>query len=408
LNIRSLFALRRWVGVALLLCVGLVSSACVSTPVDPTWAGISLVGDSQNILVTFEGNITLVNPTTGRLVELVGADGDVRVDDQGNPLLWNPASPDNHTSKFYTIPVFIDETWMLALSYTKKVFRINLEDGQIVNPSTAIELPGHVIADPVLNGDILYIGFAERNLSAYNVEQFSASPQTYEPLWTLETEHGIWAAPLLVEGVLYVPGMNHNLYALNAETGESIWTTDLQGAITSTPVYHEGNLYVGTLGRKVFEISAETGEILSEYTTQDWVWGSPVIVENTLYVGDMGGYVYALGIGDGALTEQWMQRPATMGIRATPIVFEDRVIVASRDTFIYWLNIADGSSVLDAEGNPMKRQVNGEILANMFVISPNDTLDIPTPLLIVSTMNRAELLVAFTLDTGQRQWVYGR
>jgi hypothetical protein len=29
-------------------------------------------------------------------------------------------------------------------------------------------------------------------------------------------------------------------------------------------------------------------------------------------------------------------------------------------------------------------------------------------LLIVSTMNRAELLVAFTLDTGQRQWVYGR
>jgi outer membrane protein assembly factor BamB len=407
LNIRSLFALRRWVGVALLLCVGLVASACTSTPTDPTWAGISLVGDSQNILVSFEGNITLVNPTNGRLVELEN-DGVVLVDDQGNARTWNIAAPDNGASKFYASPIPLDDGWMLVMSHTKKVFRINIEDGQIVNPGTALELPGHIIATPVLNGDVVYIGFSERNLSAYTVEQFNTTPQTGEPLWTLETDHGIWASPLLVDGVLYVPCMNHTLYALNAETGEQLWSADLQGAITSTPVYQDGRLYVGTLGRKVFEVSMEDGEILSEYTTLDWVWGTPALVDNTLYVGDMGGHVYALGIGDGGLTEQWSQPVATMGIRATPIVVDDRVIVASRDTYIYWLNASDGTAIIDSEGNPLKRQVNGEILANMVVINPNDTLDIPQPLLIVSTMNRGELLIAFTLDTGLRQWAYGR
>jgi outer membrane protein assembly factor BamB len=173
-------------------------------------------------------------------------------------------------------------------------------------------------------------------------------------------------------------------------------------------VYQDGRLYVGSLARKVFEISANDGSILSQYTTQDWVWGSPVISENTLYVADMVGYVYALNIGDGGLTQQWMQRVATMGIRATPVVADDTVIVASRDSFVYWVNADDGTPVIDSEGNPLKRQLAGEILADMLVIAPSEALDIPQPLLIVGTMNHTELLVAFTLDTGQRQWVYGR
>ncbi len=405
MNIRSSFALRRWVGVALLLCVALVASACTSTPIDPTWAGISLVGDGQNILIAFENQMTLINPTTGRPVELRDAEGQVRVDDQGNARVWNIPSPDGGT-KFYTSPLPLDEGSMLALAYTKKLYRVDLASGVLYNATTGVDLPGQVIAAPTINGDLMYVGFSERNLIAYDISDVQNNSIT--EVWRLETDHGIWASPLLVEGVLYVPCMNHTLYALNAETGELLWSADLQGAITSTPVFQNGRLYVGTLARKVFEISASDGQILSESATQDWVWGTPALVENTLYVADMAGYVYAFGIGDGGLTQQWSQQVATKGIRATPVVVGDALIVASRDTYVYWLNPADGSPLLDTEGSPIKRQVNGEVLADMLVINPSEGLDIPEPLLIVSTMNRAELLVAFALDTGQRQWVYGR
>jgi outer membrane protein assembly factor BamB len=120
----------------------------------------------------------------------------------------------------------------------------------------------------------------------------------------------------------------------------------------------------------------------------------------------MGGHVYALGIN--GLTQRWSVRPSNMGIRAAPIVEQGLVIVASRDANVYWLNAEDGSAITDAEGNPLRRQLAGEILADMTVVHPSETLDIPQPMLIVSTMNNAELLVAFTLSTGQRQWVYGQ
>jgi outer membrane protein assembly factor BamB len=361
------------------------------------------VGDGQDLLLTFANNMVLINPTTGRPVELRDANGQVRLDEQGNPRLWNVTAPGS-SQGFYASPVQADDLTTFVMGYARKMFRVDMINGVLFNSTTGVDLPGHIIATPVIHGDLVYIGFAERNLVAYNVDDLRAD--VLVEAWTLETEHGIWAAPVLVEGVLYVPTMDHILYALNAETGEVLWSADLGGALSSSPVYHEGRLYIGSLGRKVFEIDAANGQILSEYATADWVWGSPAIVDNTLYVADMGGHVYALGIN--RLTQRWSVRPSNMGIRAAPIVEQGLVIVASRDANVYWLNAEDGSAITDAEGNPLRRQLAGEILADMTVVHPSETLDIPQPMLIVSTMNNAELLVAFTLSTGQRQWVYGQ
>ncbi|NWF69485.1 MAG: PQQ-binding-like beta-propeller repeat protein [Chloroflexi bacterium] len=400
-------ARRHWMGVALLLFVGLLTAACTGAPLSPSWAGLSVVGDGQNILIAFNERLVLINPTNGRPVELRNEDNQVRVDEQGNPRTWNIPAPDNNQTKFYAAPVSLDAETMLVLTYTRKAFVIDARNGRIDNPS-GVDLAGHVISPPVIDGDRVYVGFTERNFAAYSLQSLAEGTGVVTPLWTFETDHGVWASALLVEGVLYVPCMNHNLYALDAETGTLLWTADLQGAITSTPVYLDGRLYIGTLNRRVYEVSVEDGIILSEFTTQDWVWGAPVIAAGVLYIGDMAGNVYALEISADGLVQRWSARPATMGIRATPVVADGYVIVAARDTWVYWLNSSDGSPVLDSDGNPLKRQVGGEVLADMLVIRPSETLDIPQPLLIVSTMNNAELLVAFGIENGQRQWVYGR
>jgi outer membrane protein assembly factor BamB len=366
---------------------------------------LTVVGDNQNIALAFFNNLVLINPTTGRPIELRDSNNQVRLDEQGNPRVWNITAPAN-SQGFYAAPISAADDTTFVVAYARKVFRLDTANGVLFNGTTGVDLPGHVIATPLINGDLVYIGFSERNLTAYNVDDLRSD--VLVEAWTLETEHGIWATPLLVDNVLYVPSMDHILYALDAATGEVLWSADLQGALSSTPVYHEGRLYIGSLGRKVFEVDAASGQILSEFTTADWVWASSVVVENTLYAADMGGNVYALTIGEGGLTQLWAARPSNMGIRATPIVENGLVIVASRDASVYWLNAEDGSALTDAEGNPLRRQLAGEILADMLVLRPSETLDIPQPMLLVSTMVNTELLVAFTLDTGQRQWVYGQ
>jgi outer membrane protein assembly factor BamB len=193
--------------------------------------------------------------------------------------------------------------------------------------------------------------------------------------------------------------MGHNLYAVDINTGSEIWRRDLGGAIAATPAYNDGHLYIGSFDRKLFDISAETGEILAEYEVGDWMWSTPVLVDGILYTTDMSGGVFALNIGDG-FTEIWQSHPATKGIRARPLVTESYVIVASRDGNVYWLERETGNEIFH-------QTVGEEILSDILLVQPSESLDIPEPLVVVSTEKDNKVLVAFTLE-GAPRWTYER
>jgi outer membrane protein assembly factor BamB len=159
-------------------------------------------------------------------------------------------------------------------------------------------------------------------------------------------------------------------------------------------------LYVGSFGNRVYKISLE-GDIVAEFTTRDWVWGSPAITEDgsMLYVGDASGWMYALDITGDEFREVWSRQVAQRAIFATPLIAGDSLIVASRDRRAYWLNREDGVEVFN-------RELAGEVLANPLLVGEGETVSVP--LVIISTMANQEALVAFTLDTGERRWVYSR
>jgi outer membrane protein assembly factor BamB len=117
-----------------------------------------------------------------------------------------------------------------------------------------------------------------------------------------------------------------------------------------------------------------------------------------VYVGDLGGNVYALRDSGGSLDEVWSRKVATRGIRMTPFVDDEMIVVGSRDHNVYWISRQSGEETF-------KREVRGEVLSDILLIEPNDT--IREPIIVVSTIAREELLVAFTLDQGERRWVYG-
>jgi outer membrane protein assembly factor BamB len=377
----------RLIGVAALALLAM--TACGPTHTDPRWASISKIAGGQQILLAFGDRLSLIDTADGKPVELTDSNGDVRLDDQGNARVWEVKGTSGQT-RFYTSPVILDPETLLTSSYDNHLYEVDFPVARLDGDSAAFDQ--HIVAAPVVDGDMVYQGLGDRDFVALNLDGLSE-------VWRVPTSYGIWAEPLIVGDTLYFTSLDHNLYAVDKATGEVKWKTDLQGAITSTPVYQDGHLYVGSFARKLFDVDADTGAINAEFPVSEWIWNAPALVDGTLYAGDLSGKVYS--INPGSMTANWETQAATKGIGPTPLVTENFVIVGSRDHNLYWLNRETGE-VTDSKA------LAGEVLANLLLVEPGEGVDIPEPLVIVSTAAPQELLVAFTLDRGQRVWAYGR
>jgi outer membrane protein assembly factor BamB len=377
------------VGALLLLLM----AACVPQPIDTNWAHLSVI--NGQIVMPFHDRLALINPTNGQAAELRDAQGQVRRDDQGNPRTWQVTNPGGTCAPtgpncFYATPIQLDEDTLLAASYNKKLYEVDVEAARI-DDTNGWTVDGHIVGNPITYNDMLIVPLGEQDVVALNLE-------TQETVWRFDTERGVWAQPLLVENTLYVSSMDHNLYAINADTGAELWRLALDGAVASTPLFHDGLLYIGSFGGKVYQINPN-GEITAQFDgITEWVWGTPVIDDNILYTADTGGNVYALEIGSGSFTQLWARKVAERAIRATPLIVGDRLVVGSRDSNLYWINRSDGTEVY-------RRPLQGEMLADPLLLEPSETVDIDEPLIIVSTMARNRAVIAYTLENVER-WAF--
>lgn len=389
LSVKKILSRFRILGLALLIIITV--SGCVGSRIGVSWAGLKTIGDDQKILFSYNDRLALIDPTNGSPMDVLDENGEIKRDDEGRPVSWEVLGQGGQqATSFFSTPVQYDDKTLLVATYEGTLLKIDLVGADIRRSATPLPTGSHIIGNLAMDENAVYLPLSEKNVAAID-------PVDLTVIWTAPTDNGVWSHVLISDGVLYFGAMDHYLYAVNAATGDQLWKLDVGGALTSSPVLENGHLYIGSITRKVFEVSLD-GEIVNEYDTEDWVWGTPVITDHTLYVADMAGFVYALDLADG-FREIWKTQPATMGIRPSPIVTDDQVIVASREGKLYWLNRADGTTNLEEE-------IGAEILSDLLLIEPSETLNIPEPILVVSTVANDKLLVALTLDGGRRRWVY--
>ncbi|HUN05575.1 MAG TPA: PQQ-binding-like beta-propeller repeat protein [Aggregatilineales bacterium] len=398
----SLLSRRSILGTAFVFI--LLLAACGPAPLGVGWPAISLANTTcgentyQHVIVAFNDRVVLVDPADGSGSALLNNECEPRPPEaDGRAKVWDFRGTGQN--QFFALPSTLDEQTLIAMNYAQRIYEIDTATARANNGegSALPERTGHAVAQPLVNGDLIYFGLANKDLVAWNRSDNTLA-------WAVPTAHGVWSSPLLYEGVLYFTSLDHNLYAADAASGELLWKLDIEGAAASTPLLHDGILYVGSFARKIFAISLE-GEKLAEYTTVDWVWGTPTIHENVLYAADLVGNVYALDITNN-LSQIWQQKVAARAIRATPVVYEDRVIVGSRDQRIYWLNRDNGTPVQDGDGQPLVREVPSEVLSDVLVIEPTETNGVDETLVVVATLNPAELLIAYSLEQGELKWTY--
>lgn len=388
-------AVKRAALIVTLVLLAMVLASCATGPLEPTWGNLSLYGPADHIVFAFSDRIVMLDPVDGSPLELRDSDGNVRLDDQGNPRVWEARVTEGAPTKFFSQPIVLDDDTMLAVSYDRGIFEINIPTARIDNPA-GYALNNQVAGNSLLTADMLYVPFNGNNLSARTLNGFSEA-------WKLTTQQAVWSQPLLIDGVLYVTSLDHSLYALDPETGSVLWSLDLGGAITSAPLYSDGALYVGSFARKMMRIDlGDTGTIGASYDTRDWVWGTPLLQDGVLYFGDVGGNLYAIRDDGEAFSDVLPPaKIATSAIVATPVVTDEAIVVGSRDRNVYWLSRETGEVLVT-------RQMAGEVLGNILSVQPSETNGLSQPMIVVSTLNHTEYVVAFAADNGERLWAYTR
>lgn len=124
--------------------------------------------------------------------------------------------------------------------------------------------------------------------------------------WLFNDEHTghFEATPLVIDGVMYVPLLNNDVFALDARTGRQIWVYHRPSVLASPPHINgpisrgvaalEGRIYTATLDACVVALDANTGAKIWETKVADPGQGyyftlAPLAVKGKIIVGVSGG-----------------------------------------------------------------------------------------------------------------------
>jgi outer membrane protein assembly factor BamB len=154
------------------------------------------------------------------------------------------------------------------------------------------------------------------------------------------------------DNVVYVPGGDGTLYALNSLTGVELWRWASGEELASTPIISSGKLLVASQTDTLFALDLVNGKWLWQYR-RDQPSGftirgasAPLVDGAVAYIGFSDGYVVAVNIADG--TVKWEkalsgQTGQFLDVDSTPAIDETgRLFVASYKDGVYALDSATG------------------------------------------------------------------
>lgn len=183
---------------------------------------------------------------------------------------------------------------------------------------------------PALKNDLLYVGFSEGSLIAFNTKSGS-------PVWELQLNKNkrfrdIDATPALDGEYLYVSGYDDKLYCIQALRGEIVWKIDGGGYYGITLVGDK--LYYPTSTGDVFALKKSDGSKLWAYKLNDGIPTGIRTFKGLIAFGESQGKLVFLDQGTGKKIGEF--EPGR-GILSTPAIDEksERLYFVSGEANIY-------------------------------------------------------------------------
>ncbi len=213
--------------------------------------------------------------------------------------------------------------------------------------------------------EVVYVGTKDGRVQALTDRGDGVLPEKWSYPSSPDSEEsldGVYSAPLLASGLLYVAADSGYLYALDPENGSvsdrgwrrPLGQDDNLHPLVGGPAYEPVNrlVVVGSEDGSLYAYDAETGEpYWRPFQTGDKIWSTPIVGNldgiPAIYFGSHDGNVYAVNAADGS--ELW--RFETGGVVAgKPLLLDRMIIVGSFDKKLYAIDAFDGTKRWEFEG----------------------------------------------------------
>ena len=161
---------------------------------------------------------------------------------------------------------------------------------------------GPIVASPAIADGVVYIPSMDTNL--YAIDQ-----ETGKEKWRNKSRMPIASSPAVAGGMLYFVSSAGALGAVDVITGKTKWVLpteyerrfeaknlhgypsaaqtipDAWDIYTSSPAVANGKVFFGSGDGGIYAADAQTGVLIWKFSTGDVVHSSPAVVGNTVYIG---------------------------------------------------------------------------------------------------------------------------
>jgi len=188
-------------------------------------------------------------------------------------------------------------------------------------------------------------------------------PFTYLWRWN-EVPFAGRTQPVVINGRLFIGGLNGIMYARDAHTGAPLWSYSTGGPIRHSAAVYDDRVFLGSYDGCVYALEATNGTLIWRYETGAGIATAPAVVDNTVYIGSTDGVFYALNTMDG--NPRWIYNVGFPILTSAALSVDGRVVYfGAENVRAYALNTADGSL-------KWQTQLQGQSLADRWPVVTGD------------------------------------
>ncbi|TCN55429.1 pyrrolo-quinoline quinone [Flavobacterium circumlabens] len=188
----------------------------------------------------------------------------------------------------------LDEALVLIYDYDGSLFSFDLESEQIAWTVKATDAYTEMCANKVtLLDGVLYVPFI-------NGEIFAIDNQTGAVFWKSRIGNSTDQIvlkdqiPVINDGKLFITAQNQNIYALDLKDGSLLWNYKLDSANNDIPVLYFDNKIFTQSGNYLYSFEANTGKLIYQKDFQEPMHGKPVTDGENVFIANEKNVVYAL------------------------------------------------------------------------------------------------------------------
>jgi serine/threonine protein kinase len=194
-------------------------------------------------------------------------------------LVWSVATGLDHT--YYSEPATFDGI-VYAGTYStivdnpnKEVNQLRALDAASGEQIWAVNTDYGIYDAPVVTNGTVYACSGNINLPG---KIYALDAATGQVRWSFPTEEYVKVRPTIANNMVYAYP-EHAIYALDADTGLECWSVTIKAGMSSRPVIASGRMYLSTDRGYCYALDALTGQKLDTFTDMGEVYAAETTVD---------------------------------------------------------------------------------------------------------------------------------